>query len=118
MQRMSDELALHVPEFMTHDQEKHLAKVSDMLAAQGWQEKKIVNWWQTKMVNLNGHAPIEALCADKFDLVYKIYDKTMRIFEYHKEQVKLNIIDDGTPSEFETKLVEDESVFEESESSD
>ena len=76
------------------EQVKVIEKVTNAFVAQGWGKDKIRDWWQTPMRNLNDHCPLEAIDKQQYDLVWMAYDKTMRIFEYHKEKVKVVFTDD------------------------
>ena len=74
-------LRYYLPETMTQNQEKKLSEVSKRLNSYGWTEKFIREWWQAPSRNLNGFCPLEALCADKYDLVDKSLEKTLRLYE-------------------------------------
>lgn len=81
-------LRYYLPETMTHDQEIVLAEISRRLVSYGWREKFIREWWQTPARNLNGFCPLEALCADKFDLVHLCLDDTVRKYEANLKQIE------------------------------
>lgn len=82
------ELRYYLPDNMTHYQEVVLSKMSARLRSYGWTDKYIREWWQTPDKNLNGFCPLEALCADKFDLVHMSLDKTVRLFESKLKQIE------------------------------
>ena len=70
-----------LPEHMTKEQETVLANVSNRLYSYGWKEQFIRRWWQTPAMELNNFCPLEALCVDKFDLVHRCLDRTVKYFE-------------------------------------
>ena len=82
------ELRYFLPETMTFNQEAVLADVSNRLESYGWNDKFIREWWQTPDKSLNYFCPLEALCADKFDLVHLSLDKTVRIYESNLKKIE------------------------------
>lgn len=82
------QLRWYLPEDMTTSQEAVLRQISNRLESYGWGDKFIREWWQTPSRNLNGHCPLEALCFDKFDLVHKCLDKTVKIYQENLELIE------------------------------
>lgn len=85
-----ERLKYYLPEYMSKEHEKWIARITDQLFMAGWLEEFIQEWWQMPAKELNGFCPLEAVCNDKPMLAQMLCDKTLRQYEkkvnYYKDE--------------------------------
>jgi len=87
---MKPKLKFFLPEHLTTEQEKYIARISDQLVGAGWSQGLVTEWWQTAAGELNGFCPLEAVAADKGSLAQLSCDKTLRAYEKRINQEAKN----------------------------